>query len=78
MSVGLSLALSASQDGSVRSLPSWASMWCSESSAIDNPVFLALVGAVARPSPEIVVEGLPASYAGPLRTPALLVLADTG
>lgn len=72
MSIALSLQLAPSGDGMPRSVSFAAVMWWSESAAIDNAVFEALVAAVARVQPDIVVEGLPASYDGPLRAPVLL------
>ena len=73
MSICLNLRLAPEPNGDARVVPFASTSWWSESAAIDNPVYLAVVAAVARVHPEIVVENLPADYAGPLRTPALLI-----
>lgn len=72
MSVSLTLMLAPEGEGAARPVTFAAVMWWSESAVIDNAVFKAVVGAVARVRPNIVVEGLPAGYDGPLRAPALL------
>jgi len=73
MSICLYLRLAPEANGDVRVVPFASASWWSESAAIDNPVYLAVVAAVARAHPGIVVENLPADYAGPLRSPALLI-----
>ncbi len=73
MSIGLTLHLAPGPEDDAQPVTFGTSMWSSESAAIDNAVFLALVAAVARAHPNIVVEGLPPDYAGPLRAPASLI-----
>ena len=73
MSICLYLRLAPAGNGDTRVVPFATATWWSESAAIDNAVYLAVVAAVARVQPQIVVENLPADYAGPLRTPALLI-----
>jgi len=73
MSICLYLRLAPVANGDARVVPFASASWWSEAAAIDNPVYLAVVAAVARMRPEIAVENLPADYAGPLRTPALLI-----
>lgn len=73
MSIALTLHLAPGPDGDAQPVTFGTSMWWSESAAIDNAVFLAVVAAVARVRPEIVVEGLPPGYTGLLRAPASLM-----
>jgi len=73
MSICLYLRLAPEPNGEPRVVPFASSTWWNESAAIDSAVYLAVVAAVARAQPGIVVENLPADYAGPLRTPALLI-----
>ena len=73
MSICLYLRLAPDANGDVRVVPFASVSWWSETAAIDNAVYLAVVAAVARVRPGIVVEDLPAEYTGPLRTPAVLI-----
>lgn len=73
MSIGITLHLAPGPEGAAQPVTFGTSMWWSESAAIDNAVFLAVVAAVARAHPGILVEGLPPDYAGPLRAPASLM-----
>jgi len=73
MSICLYLRLTPEANGDARVVPFASATWWNESAAIDNAVYLAVVAAVARIQPGIVVENLPADYAGALRTPALLI-----